>query len=149
MRGVLILAGRSVFGLLSGMVLSMAGVAIAWGIFVFSGSQSASIWLVLLLLAAGAGSGIGGFLAWLKIDQYDPGTAAVTAFVAVVAGIGGAWSGYEYGAYRTAACCDVSGASISLSPVAFSALGAAIVTSGALLLFELAKKRFAGRRRIL
>ncbi len=146
MRGVLILAGRSVFGLLSGMVLSMAGVALAWGFFVFSGSQSASIWFVLLLLSAGAGAGIGGFLAWLKIDQYNLGMAAVTAFLAVAAGIGGAWSGYEYGAYRTAVCCDVSGASISLSPVAFSAMGAAVVTSAVMLLFELAKKGFTGRR---
>ncbi|PKB83057.1 MAG: hypothetical protein BZY88_03040 [SAR202 cluster bacterium Io17-Chloro-G9] len=136
--------GRTVAGILMAGVFSMAGIAIAWGIFLFFGFQSAGIWFVLLLCSAGAGAGFGGFLAWLRIDDRHAGLALLTVVAGVAAGVGGAWLGYEYGAYRSALCCDRSGATIAFSPATYSAFGAAILANVAMLTFGLVRDRFGG-----
>ena len=54
---VLIVALRIIFGLLFAGISSGAFIAVAWGLFVFSSSQSAQAWSILQLLAAGTGGG--------------------------------------------------------------------------------------------
>ena len=61
----------------------------------------------------------------------------------ILAGLAGAWLGYEYGAYRSSLCCDRSGATILLSPVTYFALGSSLMANLIMLVFGLAKIRFS------
>lgn len=145
---VLIIALRVIFGILFAGVFSMASIAVGWGLFVFSGSQSAQAWFILQLGAAGMGAGLGSFVAWFNIDRNTGLMMTLMVAVGVVGGLAGAWSGYEYGAYRTSLCCDKAGTTILLSPVTNSAIGATILANLAMLVFAFAKKTLTAQDRL-
>ena len=142
-RAALILALRVGFGTLMAGALSMALIAVAWGLFVFSGSQSAQAWFILQLSAAGAGAGLGSVSGWFTIDRNTGLMMTLMVAVAVLGGLAGAWAGYEYGAYRSSICCAKSGGTIIFSPVTFSAMGATMMANLSMLLFAFARNRLA------
>ena len=132
---ILVLAGRVVLGALLAVVLSVLGVGVAWGLFIFSGTQSLAAMLTFLTTGAGVGAGLGGFLAWLRIDGDASSVLLATALVALAAGIGGAWVGYEFGSHQEVKCC----ARPEISPVMYIALGATVVTNAALMAVALGR----------
>ena len=111
--------GRTAAGIGLGIVLSMLGIALAWGLFLFFGSQSVNIWLGSLYLGAGLGAGIGGFFAWLRVDGDDNWTLVIAAVIITGAGVLGAWAGFEYGSTREIECCAMP----TKSPLYYTALG--------------------------
>ena len=118
----LVLAGRIALGAGLGLVLTLISIGVAWGLFIFSGSQSLAIWLSSLMLSAGLGAGAGSLLPWLRIDRRNTPVLFVTAVPALAAGILGAWAGYEYGSNREIECCAMP----TVSPVYYTALGATL-----------------------
>ncbi len=127
---VLVLVVRAVLGVLLAAVLSVIGIGIAWGMFVFWGAVSHVTLLLLFMTGAGVGAGIGSFAAWLRIDL-APRTAVlmVVAMVLILAGIGGAWGGFQFGATREVACC----VGPAIGPITYTTLGATIAANGAAL----------------
>jgi hypothetical protein len=142
---LLVFGGRTVFGVLLAVVLSMVGIGIAWGSYVFFGASSRSTLLALFTVGAGVGAGLGGFLAWLRIEG-DPGPVLLaTVLLALLAGIGGAWGGYEFGGRQEVPCC----AKADIGPVTYTAFGAAVASNGAVLVVSVARSfygRMAARR---
>ena len=116
--------GRTTAGVLLAVVLSMFGIAFAWGLFIFFGLQSIEWWLGSLFAGAGLGAGAGGFFAWLNIDRENGRVLVITAAVTIGAGILGAWGGFEYGSTIEVECCAMP----TKSPIYYTALGA---TAGA------------------
>lgn len=142
----LMVAARAVFGTLMAGAIGMASIAVAWGLFVFSGSQSAQVWFIMQLCFAGTGAGLGSSMAWFNLDRNTRLLVMLTIAVAVLGGLAGAFTGYEYGAYRSARCCDQAGASILLSPVTYSVMGSMLMANLAMLVFRLARIKFDGGR---
>lgn len=140
---VLVIAGRAILGFLLAIALSALGVGAAWGLYVFSGARSFAALFSLFMLGAGAGAGLGSFLAWLKIDQNTRTGLVLMGLVALVAGIGGAWSGYQYGAGREVECCAMP----TVGPLTYAAAGAAVVANGALMVFGLIRDAIGRWRR--
>jgi hypothetical protein len=137
---LLVFGGRTVLGVLLAVVLSMAGIGIAWGLYVFFGASSRTTLLTVFMVGAGVGAGLGGFLAWLRIEG-DPGPVLLaTVLLALLAGIGGAWGGYEFGGRQEVPCC----AKADITPVTYTALGAAVAANGAALMVS-AARRLAAR----
>ena len=136
----LILAGRIVFGVLLAVVLSTVGIGIAWGLYVFFGASSRSTLLTLFTVGAGVGAGLGGFLAWLRLEGDSRPVLLVTVSLALLAGIGGAWGGYEFGGRQEVPCC----AKADITPVTYTAFGATVAANGAALAVGLARS-FRGR----
>ena len=121
----LVFLGRVVLGVLLAALLSAIGIVVAWGMFIFWGGVSHVI--LFLMTGAGVGAGIGSFAAWLKIDRAPPLVVlAAVALVLILAGIGGAWGGFQFGATREVACC----AGPAIQPVTYMALGAIVVANG-------------------
>ena len=56
------MVGRAGLGLGLAIVRSMMGLAIAWGLYVFSGAASRTVLLGASVSGAGIGSGLGAFL---------------------------------------------------------------------------------------
>ena len=103
---VLILAGRVVVGVLLAVALSVVGIATAWGMFVFSGAASHAALLAMFMTGAGLGAGLGSLLAWTRIDGIPSRLVLLTAVLTVVlAGIAGAWGGFQFGATQEVECC--------------------------------------------
>ena len=144
----LIISARIVSGLLPAGASSMVSIAIAWGLFIFFISQSAQAWFILQLCAAGTGAALGRLAAWFNIDRNTRPLVALTGVVAILGGLAGAWSGYEYGAYRSAMCCEKSGATIFLSPVTYSAFGATVFANLVMLVFRLVRNRLVALERV-
>ena len=119
---VLILAGRIILGVCLALVLSIVGIVVAWGLFLFSGSQSLTTWLSSLYFGAGLGAGISGMAAWVRIDHETHLTLATALVVGVSIGVMGAWGGYQYGQNREIECCAMP----VKSPIYFTALGATL-----------------------
>ena len=126
-----------------GLMLSMVGVALGWGIYVFSGAVSKSTLLWLVMPGAGLGAGLGAFLPWLSIDGNSLPFIVATVSLAFLAGAGGAWGGYQYSANHEVACCAKS----EISPFTYMAFGAVAMASGAALLCSIAREIITGRRR--
>ncbi len=138
----LVPVGRTVAGVVLGVVLSMIGIAIAWSLYIFFGGQSIETWLASLFFGAGLGAGIAAFVAWLHLDRETSLVLALTALFVVGAGIAGAWGGYEYGSVQEVECCAMP----TVSPIYYTALGSAVVANIAGLAFAagravLTKKR--------
>ena len=134
--------GRTVAGLVLGVVLSMMGIALAWALFIFSGVQSIEAWLGSLFIGAGIGAGIGGFVAWLHLDRESSLILVLMAAVVVGAGIFGAWGGYEYGSTVEVECCAMP----TKSPLYYTALGSAVVANAGGVAFAVARA-FLNRKR--
>ena len=105
LQPILILGARTALGVALAIALSVVGIGVAWGLFVFSGARSFVTLFSLLMIGAGFGAGLGGFLAWLNIDRNTRTNLAVMAAVALLAGVGGAWAGYQIGSQQEVACC--------------------------------------------
>ena len=132
---VLVLAGRAVVGVLLAAVLGVIGIGIAWAMFVFFGAVSHATLLYLLMSGAGVGAGVGAFVAWLRIDRVPPRPLLLAgALTLVLAGIGGAWGGYQFGADQAVACC----VGPAITPITYTALGATAGTSAAGLVMGIA-----------
>ncbi len=131
---VLVLVGRALLGVLLAAVLSVIGIGIAWGMFVFWGAVSHVTLLLLFMTGAGVGAGIGSFAAWLRIDL-APRTSvlAAMAMVLILAGVGGAWGGFQFGATREVACC----VGPAIGPITYTTFGATIAANGAALFMVL------------
>jgi hypothetical protein len=122
---VLVLVGRIVLGVLLASLLSVIGIGIAWAMFVFFGAVSHATLLVLFMSGAGIGAGLGGFFGWLRIDWVPPWPLLLGVVLALVlAGIGGAWGGFQFGANQEVPCC----VGPAIGPITYTALGA---TAGA------------------
>jgi hypothetical protein len=129
---LLVIAVRSGLGLALAMVFSIIGLGLAWGLYWFSSVDSLTALLYLFLSTIGIGAGVGGFLAWLRIDRNPPSVMVTTLMVAILAGFGGAWGGYEYGQNVEAACCVEP----EIEPMMYAALGATVVANAAVVLLS-------------
>ena len=133
-KPIVILVGRVVFGVCLAIVLSTVGIAIAWGLFIFSGSQSLTAWLTSMYFGAGFGAGVSGLAAWVRLDHETQLSLATTMIVAVSAGVAGALAGYQYGQTQEIECCAMP----TKSPLYFTAIGATVGANvGAILLVSL------------
>ena len=120
---VLIGLGRALLGTLLAGILSVVGIGIAGGGFVFFGAVSHTTLLFLFMTGAGIGAGVGSIGAWLRIDRAPPLPMLLgTGLVLVLAGIGGAWGGFQVGAAQDVECC----VGPTISPITFTALGATV-----------------------
>ena len=100
------LAGRSLLGVLLAVALGVLGIAVAWAMFVFFGARSHAVLLAMFMIGAGLGGGVGSLLAWTRIDGVPSRPILLTAALLVVlAGIAGAWGGFQFGATREVECC--------------------------------------------
>ncbi len=131
----MVFAGRTALGFGLGAGFSVAGIGIAWGLFVFSSSRSLDTMLWSLMVGAGLGAGLGGFLAWLRLEGDAFVVLLAAAALAAAAGIGGAWGGYEFGARQEVECCAMP----TVSPITYTAMGATVVASGAAMIFSMAR----------
>ena len=125
-RLVLALAARTVMGLLSASVLSVIGIGVAWALFVFFGAAAHTTLLILFAAGAGIGAGVGGSLAWLRLDHVPSWQGHLgTVLALAVAGAGGAWGGFQFGASQEIACCTGP----AITPITYTALGATAVAN--------------------
>jgi len=131
----MVFAGRTALGFGLGSVFSVAGVGIAWGLFVFSSSRSFDTMFWSLMVGAGLGAGLGGFLAWLRLDGEVLPLLLAAALLAAAAGVGGALGGYAYGARQTIECCAMP----TVTPVTYTAAGATLAANAAVMAFSLAR----------
>ena len=138
----LVPVGRTVAGVVLGVVLSMIGIAIAWSLYIFFGGQSIGTWLASLFFGAGLGAGSAAFVAWLHLDRETSLVLGLTALVVIGAGIAGAWVGYEYGSNQEVECCAMP----TKSPIYYTALGSAVVANIAGLTFA-AGRAFLTKKR--
>ena len=129
-RSATLLSGRIILGLGFSLILSMVCLAVAWGLYIFSGSSTRMTWLVMLMAGASIGAGVGAYLGWLKLDRHHWPTIAATILVAVAGGLLGAIGGYEYGVNREIECC----AEPRTGPFTFAALGSAVAANIAIYL---------------
>ena len=81
---ILILVGRIISGALLAVTLSVIGIAIAWGLFVFSGASSHAVLLTMFMTSSGIGGGLGSLLAWARIDGIPSRPVLLTGALAVV-----------------------------------------------------------------
>ena len=126
----LVYLGRALLGVLLAAMLSVIGIGIAWGMFVFWGAVSHVTLLILFMTGAGVGAGIGSFTAWLRIDLAPRRSVlAAVALVIILAGIGGGWGGFQFGATREVACC----VGPAIGPITYTVIGATIAANGATL----------------
>lgn len=138
---VLVLAGRIFLGLLLALVLSMVGIGVAWGLFVFAGAVSKAALLSFVMAGAGIGAALGSFIAWLRMDRNPLPLFLSMGLVLLLAGIGGAWGGYYFGANQEVPCC----AKPDITPFTYIAFGATVVANGAALVVGIARE-IAARR---
>jgi len=125
LQPVLVLSVRTLLGLLMGASLGLLGVGIGWGSYVFFGATSLDTLLILLMGGAAVGAAGGGFLAWLGIDYNTPIRLIAMAVLLLLAAIGGAWGGFQYGSVQEVPCC----AKADITPITYIVLGAALATN--------------------
>jgi hypothetical protein len=118
------------------VVLSMVGIGIAWGLYVFASASSRTTLLALFMVGAGIGAGLGGFLAWLRLEGDSRPALLATALLALLAGVAGAWGGYQFGGHQEVPCC----AKPEITPVTYTALGATVVANGVALVVGVARQ---------
>lgn len=117
-----IFGGRVALGLCLGIVLSMVGLVIAWGLFVFSSSSDRIVFMVMNMIGAGIGASIGVNIAWIRLDRQQRAAFILMVLVCVAGGVIGALLGYQYGANREVDCC----AEPRTTPFIYAAFGATI-----------------------
>ena len=117
-----IFGGRVALGMCLGIVLSMVGLVIAWGLFIFSSSSDRTLFMVMNMAGAGIGASIGVNIAWIRLDRQQRTALALTFLICLAGGAVGALLGYQYGANREVDCC----AEPRTTPFIYAALGATI-----------------------
>ena len=133
----LVLAGRTVLGLLLAAVFSVIGIGIAWAMFVFFGAVSHATLLVLFMCGAGLGAGLGSYIAFLRVDWVPPAPmVAAIGLVLLLAGVGGAWGGFQFGANQEVECC----VGPAVTPITYTALGATLGANAAALVMGVANE---------
>ena len=120
-----IFIGRVALGLCMGIVLSMAGLVIAWGLFVFSSSGDRTVFMVMNMIGAGIGASIGANIAWIKLDRQQRAVVVLTLVLCLAGGIAGGLLGYQYAANREYECC----AEPRTTPFIYAAFGASIIAN--------------------
>ena len=138
-----LLAGRIALGVGLGLVSTMFSIAVAWGLFIFSGSQSLTIWVASLMVSAGVGAAAGSLLAWLQLDRGDNTTRIATAIVVATIGALSAWIGYYYGSNREIECCAMP----TVTPVYYTAMGATVGANLAVVAISLFRESVERKRR--
>ena len=132
---VLVLAGRTVLGVILGTVFSVIGIGIAWAMFVFFGADSHATLLVLFMCGAGLGAGLGSYIAFLRVDWVPPvPMLAAMGAALLLAGIGGAWGGFQFGANQEVECC----VGPAVTPITYTAMGATLGANAAALVMAIA-----------
>ncbi len=125
LQPVWILSARSILGLLLAAIFGLLGVGIGWIAYVFFGATSRETLLILLLGGTVIGTAGGGFLGWLRLDYNTPVRLLGTAALLLLAAIGGAWGGFQYGAVQEVPCC----ARADITPITYVLLGACLATN--------------------
>ena len=127
------IAIRTVFGLLLGMFLSVAGFYAGW----FSSPPGPTLPASFLILGSGLGAAAGGFIGWLKPEAART-VIVVHLGLALMGGLAGAWVGWELGPllypeglYRPG---DTSRAPPFMVAVVVASIGGNLLTSGFYLL---------------
>lgn len=133
---VLVLAGRTVLGLLLSCVFSVIGIGIAWAMFVFLGAAAHTTLLIVFMAGAGLGAGLGSYIAFFRVDWAPPAPALAAMVLAlVVGGMGGAWGGFQFGANQEVACC----VGPAITPITYTAMGASAATNAVALAMGIAR----------
>ncbi len=86
------IALRSLFGLLIGMFLSVAGFYAGW----FSSPPSPTLPILFLICGSGLGAAAGGFIGWFK-PEVSRSVIGIHLVLALMGGLAGAWVGWELG----------------------------------------------------
>ncbi len=142
-RPVLVLAARTVIGLLLASVLSVVGIGVAWGLFVFFGAAAHATLLILFAAGSGIGAGVGGFIAWLQFDRVPSWQVHLgTVLVMALAGAAGAWGGFQFGARQEVACCTGP----AITPITYTVLGATAAANALALAIGVIHEMNLGRR---
>ena len=139
---IVVPVGRSVIGVVFGVVLSMIGIGIAWSLFIFFGFESIDVWKGLLYFGAGFGAGTGAFVAWLHLDRENGWVLLLMAAVVVGAVAVGSFGGFQYGEAQEVRCC----AQPTVSPLYYTSLGASVVANVAGVVFA-ATRAFITKRK--
>ncbi len=139
---ILTIAARVGLGVLLALVLSMTGIGIAWGLYVFSGAVARITLEAMFIGGAGLGAGLGGMLAWLRVDGNQRSTLIPIMLVAALVGVGGAWAGYGYGVNREIECC----AKPAIGTFSYAAFGATLAANGMVLLLGIPREITTRRR---
>ena len=121
-RRLTVFAGRFVLGFGLAIVFSMVGLAIAWGLFIFSGASERSTFMIMSMSGGGIGAGLGPSIAWIRLDHQHKAMFAVILLLCVAGGVIGGMLGYQFGANREYECC----AEPSTTPFTHTAFGATI-----------------------
>ena len=137
MRAVILtIAGRAGLGVLLALAFSMVGIGVALLLYLFAGAASRATLEAMLMTGAGIGAGLGASLAWLQLEGNPRSILIPTTLMALLVGVGGAWTGYEYGANREIECC----ASPEVGSFSYAAFGATLAANGAVLLLGIARE---------
>ena len=139
----LLFAGRVALGAGLGLVSTIISIAVAWGIFIFSGSQSLAVWTATLMFSAGVGAAAGSLLAWLQLDGGNNLRRVATAVTVVAIGTLSAGIGYAYGSNREIECCAMR----TDTPVYYAALGATLGANLTVITISLFRENVEKRRR--
>lgn len=123
-RPALIIFLRTILGIIFAWFFSMTSIAVAWGLFVFSSSQSIDTWLILKICAAGTGAGMVSMLAWVNIDRDTRALVMAMVAASLVGGLAGGWAGYNFAA-----------------PVPYTAAGSSLMSNLVMLVFGLARNK--------
>lgn len=127
-------AGRTALGIGFALVLGAVGVVLGrMGVLMF-GVTSWFGWLALLVGGIGVGAGLGSATAWLWLKGMGAVFTVILVPTAVIAGICGAWYAFLYGTGVEPECC----ASPDMGPIAYSILGAVLVSNIVTLLLGVA-----------
>ena len=115
-------SARALLGLGLALVLSMVGLSIAWGLFIFSGASERSTFMIMSMAGGGIGAGIGPSVAWMRLDRQQRYAVVLTILLCMAGGVIGGLLGYQFGANREYECC----AEPSTTPFTHTAFGATI-----------------------
>ena len=142
-RPVLVISARSILGVLLAASFGLLGVGIGWGSYVFFGATSRDTLLILLIGGAVVGAASGGFLGWLRLEHNSPVRIISTIALLLLAALGGAWGGFQYGAIQEVPCC----ATANITPITYIMLGATITTNAVALTLSLTQSALPALRR--